>query len=103
MAGPESKVSTWFANQIKKQYGKRAIYIKPPQGMYTSRKGISDFILCIDGCFIAVEMKAEAGMGPTLIQQDYLDTVTEAGGLGLCCAGKDVTIFDKISKWIQKH
>lgn len=93
MAG-EMAVHTWFKGYLKKKYGKKCIYIKTPAGIYSSRRGISDFICCIHGVYTAIEVKAERGMQPTLIQQDFLDSVIAAGGVGICLDGKNTAILD---------
>jgi len=95
----EMAVHTWLRAQMKKRYGKQQIYIKSPPGIYSSRRGISDFVWCVKGMFIAIEVKSPIGK-ITLIQQNFLDEVDAAGGLGLCCVGKDESIFQKIDDWI---
>ncbi len=91
----EMAVHQWLRNGMKKRYGKNQIYIKAPPGMYSSRRGISDFVYCVNGMFIAIEVKSPTGK-ITPIQQNFLDTVVDAGGIGLCLTGKDESIFDKI-------
>ena len=98
----EMMIHTWLKNQIKNRYGKQAIYIKAPAGVYSSRRGISDFIYCIKGCFIAIEVKVP-GNKPTLIQENFLKEVTDAGGLALVLTGKDESIFEKIDQWVTMH
>ena len=98
----EMAVHTWLREQMKKRYGKRQVYIKAPAGVYSSRRGISDFIFCVDGYFIAIEVKSPTGK-ITMIQQQFLDEVEEAGGRGLLLVGKDETIFDKIDNWIDRN
>lgn len=93
----EMAVHTWFKNQAKKRWGDKFIHIKAPAGIYSSRRGISDFICCIHGSFVAIEVKSPTGK-ITPIQQNFLDEVNKADGIGLLLVGKDETIFDKIEK-----
>ena len=47
-------MTPWLKNQ-------GIYYFKPRGGPYVSRKGIADYILCIKGRFIALEIKADEG------------------------------------------
>lgn len=95
----EMAVHNWLKTQMTKRYGINVVHIKAPAGIYSSRRGISDFVYCVFGCYVAIEVKSDIGK-ITLIQQNFLDDVTAAGGLGLCLYGKDITIFDKIEAHI---
>ena len=90
----EMTIHNWLKKEIKKRFGSMQIHIKSPPGMYSSRRGISDFVYCIRGKYVAIEVKRAPGMVPSLIQQNFLDDVNAAGGIGLCCAGKDPHIID---------
>lgn len=98
----EMAVHEWLKREMKKKYGEYQIYIKAPAGIYSSRKGISDFIYCVYGFFIAIEVKVEGNV-PSMLQQKFLDDVTKAGGLGICLIGKDFSIFEKIDKFLEEH
>lgn len=93
----ESSIHIWFRNQMKFKFGERMMYIKPPGGMYASRRGISDFIFCIDGIYVAVEVKTETGK-ITPLQQNFIDEVVSTGGVGLFLIGKDEQIFEDIER-----
>ena len=95
----EITVHNWFKTQAKKRYGDKFLYLKPPSGIYSSRRGISDFICCIYGVFFAVEVKVGKNK-PTAIQQNFLCEVIEAGGMGLCLTDKDENIFNMIDLYV---
>lgn len=91
-------VHNWLKKEIKKRFGDQQIHIKAPPGIYSSRRGISDFVYCIRGRYVAIEVKRSPGMEPTLIQENFLKEVNTAGGIGLCCAGKDSSVIDLIDE-----
>lgn len=99
MGQKEMSIHTWFKNKIHQIYGKNIIHIKAPAGIYSSRRGISDFIMCIYGVFVAVEIKTVDGT-ITAIQQNFLDEVMTAGGLSLCMYGKDPEVYNIIHRFI---
>lgn len=47
--------------------------------------GIPDYIGCIDGRFVAMELKRSEKQMPTKLQQYVLNKINEAGGLGIRC------------------
>jgi len=53
----------------------------------THTRGVSDIIGCIPktGRFLAIEVKRPGGK-PTLEQQQFIDTINEAGEIGVCGA-----------------
>lgn len=53
-----------------------------PMGTGYGRSGVPDFLVCLDGVFIAIE--AKAGKGTTTALQDReLKRIGEAGGIAL--------------------
>ena len=48
------KVKKWLTDQ-------RIYHFKKPQGKFVTRKGIADYILCVKGKFIALELKSSTG------------------------------------------
>jgi hypothetical protein len=58
--------------------------IRKPDGSYipTHTRGVSDIIGCLPktGRFLAIEVKRPGGK-PTLEQQQFIDTINQAGGL----------------------
>lgn len=89
----EMTVHKWLKDQMKERYAPNVMYIKAPAGIYSSRRGISDFIFCLNGVFVAIEVKSLKGK-ITRIQQDFLDEVIASGGIGVCLVGRDEGIFE---------
>lgn len=44
--------------------------------------GISDRLACINGRFVAIEIKKDNKSKPTELQQRFIDNVIKAGGVG---------------------
>ena len=75
---PEKKVKEKI-KQILKARG--AVYCMPATGGF-GKSGVSDFIVCYKGYFIAIEAKAGKGT-TTALQDKWLNEVSEAGGISL--------------------
>ena len=75
---PEGKVK----DQIKKILKARGAVYCMPMGTGYGSAGVSDFIVCYKGYFIAIEAKAGKGT-TTALQDKWLAEVSEAGGISL--------------------
>lgn len=53
-----------------------------PMGQLYGKRGVPDFLVCVNGKFIAIETKAEGGK-PTAMQKLELRKIAEAGGYNL--------------------
>jgi len=98
----EFKVHTWLSKKIKEYFPTAWIY-KPRSGSY-GKKGVPDFLFCIDGYFIAIEVKRVSGK-ITPAQTRELEKITSAKGLSLVLYGKDIKIINKINTYLyeMKH
>ena len=72
---PEGRVKDEI-KKILKEWG--VMYWMPPMGTY-GRVGVSDFIGCFHGRFLAIEAKQSADKHPTKMQQQFIDEVLEKG------------------------
>lgn len=78
MAGPEKL----FEQRIKKYLdGIGAWYLKTYSNG-VQRAGIPDLLICVNGHFVAVEVKAENGK-PSALQIWNIDKIREAGGIAI--------------------
>lgn len=98
-SGPETKLVEKMREAATKKYGKRIQQIKQHGSAY-SRAGVSDLLVCLDGVFIAVEVKAPESYpvkgqpsiekalekGPTVNQKSFIRKVDKAGGIGAVVA-----------------
>ena len=53
------------------------------------QKGVSDFIICVDGIFVAAELKAAGGIASPH-QKLFIKEIQRAGGIGGVC----YTLYD---------
>ena len=94
MSGPEKT----FENKIKKYLkSKGAWYVKFFANAYTP-SGIPDILVCLDGRFIAIEVKAENGE-PSDLQEYNLKKIARAGGIGILLYPSG---FDNFKNYIEK-
>ena len=88
--GPETRLARKMDDAAKKKYGPRLVSINQ-HGSAFSTAGVSDRLLCLDGVFVAIEIKAPNNYGdsveravekgPTLKQRLFIEKVTVAGGV----------------------
>lgn len=73
-----------------------AAYFMPVPTGY-GRRGVSDFIVCHRGRFLAVEAKAPGGR-PTPHQEQFLAVIGEAGGKGMIVDDEEML---ELKKWLE--
>lgn len=88
--GPETKLVKKMRDAGTAEYGKRLSMVKYHGGSY-SQSGVSDLLCCLDGVFVACEVKAPESygnsveraleQGPTVLQREYVEEVRQAGGV----------------------
>lgn len=85
MAGPEKQ----FENEIKKYLESlpNTYYFKYWAGPY-SKSGIPDIIACVNGRFVAIEVKAENGH-PSELQKRNIRLIQESNGYACIVYPKD--------------
>jgi pantoate kinase len=77
-ATPESKVKA----KIKLILKKHDIYYAMPIGTGYGSSGVPDFLVCLNGEFLAIEAKAGRGV-PTALQDKNMREIEAAGGRAL--------------------
>lgn len=102
--GPETKLALKMRDAARAKYGSRYVVIKIHGNEY-ARNGVSDHIVCLDGVYVAIEIKSpeatthkrktlEASIahaleqGPTAKQRAFVLSVLKSGG----CAGFAATV-----------
>ena len=91
---PEMKVHAWLKKELLRRYPDCYIY-KPRAGSY-GKKGVPDFICCIDGKFVGIEVKASIKNKPTRSQLEELKKINIAGGIAFVLYGKDTKTLNLI-------
>ena len=75
---PEAKVKA----KIKAILKAHGAYYAMPIGTGYGSSGVPDFLVCLNGEFLAIEAKAGKGV-PTALQEKNLKAIKEAGGRAL--------------------
>jgi hypothetical protein len=74
------------------------IYLVKVWGGGFQKSGIPDLLCCVNGYFVAVELKSEKGLTAKL--QDYnLDRIRESGGVGMVLRPAD---FERFKSFIKE-
>ena len=84
-----------FENKIKDYLKSIGAYFIKTHGDRFSRVGTPDIIACVNGHFVAVEVKAENGK-PSELQIHNIEQINKAGGYGVMLYPKDFECFKKI-------
>lgn len=86
-----------FENKIKKYLDEQGCwYVKFFANGYTKR-GIPDLLCCVNGHFVAVEVKAAHGT-PSELQERNIEKIGDAKGIGIVLYPKD---FERFKKLVQ--
>jgi Holliday junction resolvase len=96
---PEGKVKKKVADWLKKVFPDYFRYMPIPSGYGV--KGIPDMLCCINGKFVAIEVKSKPGMQPTKLQQKRLEEITKAGGFAICMDGFNEVKLQQIVEWVE--
>ena len=88
--GPEKKLE----NKIKKWLDAKGIYYFKYHGNSYSRAGIADMTICVNGKFVACELKSDVGK-LTELQHNNLNKVVASGGIAIVVRPKSFDYFKK--------
>jgi len=78
----ESELTHRFITELKKQIPR--IWYAKIHGDPRQRRGIPDFLICINGKFVALEFKIfRYGLHITPLQQHEIDKILKSGGIAL--------------------
>lgn len=85
-----------FENKIKKFLKEQnCYYIKYWGGGQFTKSGVPDLLICCNGYFVAVEVKAENGK-PSELQLYNIDEIKKAGGFAMILYPNQFEEFKKI-------
>jgi Holliday junction resolvase len=94
---PEGRVKA----QIKKLLVESGAYYVMPVSNGMGNHGVPDFLICMDGMFIAVEAKAGTNK-PTALQQMHLDKIQAKGGVALVINETNYYLLKEALSWTWK-
>lgn len=83
-----------FENKIKLYLKSIGAYFIKTHGDRFSKVGTPDILACVNGHFVAVEVKAEKGK-PSDLQIYHIEQIKKAGGYGVILYPKDFEKFKK--------
>jgi phage gp37-like protein len=96
--GAETKLVAKMRDAAKRKYGNRVTIIKQHGGQY-SQVGVSDLLCCLDGVFVAAEVKAPESYGGSVSRAEksgasvkqrlFINSVIDAGGIAAVVASVD--------------
>lgn len=90
----ENKVKDFLKNECQ------AFFVKYWGGGRFTKSGIPDLLVCINGYFMGVELKASDGK-PSKLQCKKLIQIVRADGMGLCLYPKDFEAFKEFCQRIR--
>ena len=77
-------------------------YVKYWGGGGYTKSGIPDLLVCCEGVFLGVELKAPKGT-PTDLQLKHLHRIRDSGGLAVLLYPKDLQLFKNLIRGIKGH
>lgn len=78
----ESELAHKFITELRKQIS--TVWVTKIHGHPMQRRGVPDFLLCINGKFVAIEFKIfRYQLKVTPLQQHEMDKISRAGGITL--------------------
>lgn len=81
-----------FENKVKKFLEEEGCYFIKTHGDRFSRIGTPDLIICCNGRFVGIELKAPNGK-PSPLQEYHIEEIRKAGGLAEVLYPKDFETF----------
>lgn len=90
-----------FENKVKEYLEESgAWHIKYWGGAKYTKSGIPDILVCLNGCFLAIETKAPTGK-PTPLQLHSIKKIREAGGIAIVLYPEQWDMFRDMVKSIN--
>lgn len=90
-----------FENKVKRFLKENGCYfVKYWGGGGFTKSGIPDLLVCCNGHFLGVELKAETGK-PSDLQQYHIQKIRAAGGVGIVLYPQGFDDFKKMIEHLQ--
>lgn len=97
MATPEGRVKAKISAVLK---ARNIPYVMPIQTGY-GRPGISDYICCVNGRFVAVEAKVDSKSPIRPTQKIFMKEITDAGGEAIVVHKDNIADLEKLLDKLQ--
>jgi Holliday junction resolvase len=89
-------------DKVKKILDNAGIWYFFPAANGYGRSAIPDIVCCVQGCFLAIECKAD-NLKPTALQERELGKIIASGGTGICINAENVDQLSEIINGLSKH
>ena len=89
-----------FENKVKAFLMKNNIWALKTWSNGIQRQGVPDLLCCINGFFVAVELKAERGK-PSKLQNWNIEKIRESGGIGIVLYPNQFDDFMQLIKGLK--
>lgn len=90
-----------FENKIKKYLKEQGCwFIKYWAGAAFTKEGIPDILTCVNGYFVAIEVKASNGK-PSELQLYNIDKINKSGGFGIILYPKNFERFKTLIEQLK--
>lgn len=91
-----------FENKVKAYLKRQGCWILKTWSNGVQRSGVPDLLVCCNGYFLGVELKAENGK-PSELQLWNIDKIREAGGIAIVLYPKQYEEFKLLIKRLQEY
>ena len=89
-----------FENRLKKFLEDEGCWFVKFFANSFTKKGIPDLLVCCNGYFVAVEVKAQNGK-PSELQKWNIKKINESGGIGVILYPDQFDGFKELISWLQ--
>lgn len=90
-----------FENKVKKFLDAEGCYFVKYWGGYLTKAGVPDLLVCVNGHFLGVELKASNGKSSRL-QLLNIEQIKKAGGIAMTLYPDDFEMFKNLIKDLKK-
>ena len=97
MSNPEKQ----FEGKVKSFLKKQGCWVLKTWSNGIQRSGVPDLLVCCNGYFLGIELKAENGR-PTELQKWNIEKIKKAGGIGMILYPRDFEQFQDLIRNLQK-
>lgn len=84
-----------FENKIKKFLTEQDVWFVKFFANNFTRSGIPDLLCCVNGKFVAIEVKSDKGK-PSVLQLRQIELIKKSNGIGLILYPKDFEEFKNL-------
>ena len=91
-----------FENKVKAFLKNQGCWVLKTWSNGVQRSGVPDLLVCCDGYFLGVELKAESGK-PSDLQLWNIEKIREAGGIAIVLYPNRYEHFQKLIEYLKDN